>query len=81
MHPLDDVRLIESEILTPPIISAGAQDQQTNELSHSQEALVCIIGHETMIGSHHWQRRHENHLWPSGLILWLLTKSHGLESH
>ena len=67
MRLLDDVRLIEGEILAPPIASTFEHRQYLRVLKHKASKFMNsmileklkFIDHGTMIGAHHWQKSRE----------------------
>ena len=61
MRLLDDVRLIEGEILAPPIVSTFGE--RSIDRAHGQQVMnsailekLQFISHGTMIGGHRWQK-------------------------
>ena len=65
MRLLDDVRLIESEVLAPPIVSTFGQhlidrahDLQVMNSAILEKFYMYFISHGTMIGGHRWQKIH-----------------------
>ena len=68
MRLLDDVHLIESEVLAPPIASTFERSiTKLASYEHSDLGLSSMIVHGSMIGSHCWKKTVEQFLWRDSL--------------